>query len=135
MISNIYKSIVRSTVDLIEVLKSTTGDDAIQYWSWESRADENKLPSSTLLGVDAFAFEENRGLWNVRYALALSSYRDANLLNEITLIDIIQKSTGEGKKVTLRNSEGNPESEMVVSAWQLAPMAQAAVPSAGWSPN
>ena len=59
MISGLYKSIVRSTSDLIEEIKTTTGNQEIEYHAWESRADEDKLPTKTLIGIDGFSFEEN----------------------------------------------------------------------------
>lgn len=124
-LSAIYKSIIRNTVDLISEINATIPGANVQYQDWESRFDENKLPNTTLLGVDGFTWEENRGLWLTRYGLALSSYRDANLLNEIEILDLIQTKTGEKKKISILNpSTGELVTEMVITAWHLAPMAQ-----------
>lgn len=125
ILASIYKSIVRNTVDLISDINATMPGVALKYQDWESRFDENALPQTNLLGVDGFTWEENDGLWITRFGLALSSYRDANLLNEIDILDAIHAWTGEGKKVNILNPvTGELVTEMVVSAWQLAPMAQ-----------
>lgn len=121
----IYKSIVRHIVDLIEDIRTTTGNLEIQYHDWESRNDENNLPKVPLLGLEGFTFSENRGLWTIRAGLALSSYQDVNLLNEVEMLGIIHEKTGEGTKIRLLNPEDASEvSELVVAAWELAPMAQ-----------
>lgn len=97
----------------------------MDYHNWESRADENKLPKMTLIGTDGFSFRENQGRWLIRFALAVSSYRDANLANEIELIGAIQDRWGEGQKVTLLDvTDGSVDSEMVVSEFEVMPMAQ-----------
>jgi hypothetical protein len=125
IISNIYKSLLRSTGDLLEEIKSTIGHQDIQYWSWESRAQENELPRMTLIGLDAFTFEENQGLWLVRYSIGLSSYQDAHLLREMEILNIIHDRTGEGKKLKLLDGTTGAElSEMVTTAWHLSPMSQ-----------
>lgn len=125
ILASIYKSIVRNTVDLISDINATMPGVDLRYQDWESRFDENALPKTNLLGVDGFTWEENEGMWLTRFGLALSSYRDANLLNEIDILDAIHAWTGEGKKVNILNpTTGELVTEMVVAAWQLAPMAQ-----------
>ena len=122
LISGIYKSIVRGTTDLIATIGSTTSH-SVQYHDWENRADEDKLPQATLLGVDGFSFEEQEGLWAIRYGLTLSSFRDTNLLNEVEILDVIHEHTGEGRKVFLRDpNTGAVVSELVTAAWHLTPM-------------
>lgn len=124
ILESIYKSIVRATTDAIADIKATTGDQSIEYHPWESRADEAKLPQVPLIGVDGFQFEENKGLWVVRYGIGVSSYMDANLLHEIKILDRLHELTGEGKKIDLLNpTDGSLISELVVSAWHLSPMA------------
>lgn len=124
-IPGIYRSILRTLVDLIGEISSTTGNQEIQYHDWESRADENDLPKKTLIGLEGFTFSENKGMWIIRFGLALSSYQDDNLLNEIEMLGVIHEHTGEGKKVKLLDPiEGDEISELVVVAWDLAPMGQ-----------
>lgn len=128
IISSIYKSIQRHTLDVVEEIKQSLAHQNISYWSWESRADENELPKETLLGIGDFQFEENRGLWVVRYSLGLSTWNDMHLHGEMEMLDIIHARTGERAKVPLLDSaSGGVISEMVVSAWQLAPMAQSEI--------
>jgi hypothetical protein len=126
ILSSIYKSLVRSVVDLIDEINAVNlTDSPMQYISWDSRYDEDKLPATTLLGIDGFTWTENKGLWVTRYGLGLSSYRDANLLNEIDIIDKIHAATGEHQKIRLLDPEtGDEIAEMVTAAWELAPMAQ-----------
>jgi hypothetical protein len=125
ILSSIYKSLIRGTVDIIDEINTTDVGRNVAYHSWESRSDENDLPHQTLLGVDSFMFEENKGRWIIRYSLGLSSYHDANLLNELEILDILHERTGEGKKTPLLDPvTGDILSELVTSAWQLAPMAQ-----------
>lgn len=123
-VAQIYKSITRHTTDMIATLNSE-GHGPIQFQNWESRADEEKLPQLTLLGPDGFSFDENKGLWRIRYGLALSSFHDKNLLDEIEILDRIQELSGEKKKVKLLNlTTGVVEDELIVIAWSLLPMSQ-----------
>jgi len=121
----IYKSIIRATSDLIRELNETGLYGQIAYHNWEERGAEQTLPKYTLIGVDGFSFIENDGLWNIRYALALSSYNDVNLLNEIDLIARIHERFGEREKVDLLQlSDGAVASELVVSTFRMYPMSQ-----------
>jgi hypothetical protein len=121
----IYKSIIRSTTDLIDELNATGLFTPIQFHNFEERGPEKDLPKETLLGVDGFSFDENQGRWLIRYAVALSSFRDANLLKEIELIGLIQEKWGEGKKIDLLDlTDGSIDNELVVSAFKMMPMAQ-----------
>lgn len=125
LVGPIYKSIVRWTMDLIEELNATGDFRQLTYQDWENRADENKLPATTLFGLDGFSFDENQGLWVLRFAFALSSHRDENLMDEIELVSAIQRRTGEGEKIPLREmTAGDQVSELKVVAWQMMPMAQ-----------
>lgn len=125
VLSSIYKSLIRYVLDVISEINATMPGELVTYQDWENRFDENSLPRNTLLGIDGFNFDENQGLWIVRFGLALSSYRDANLLNEIDILDIIRNRTGEKQKIAMLHPEtGEEVTEMVVAAWHLAPMAQ-----------
>lgn len=128
IVAPVYKSIVRWIGDTVEELEETGGFPPMQYQDWESRGDENKLPMTTLVGMDGFSFDENDGLWIVRFAVAVSSFRDAGLLNEIELISALHRRMGQGSKVPLREMElGEQINELLVSDWELAPMAQSSL--------
>lgn len=121
----VYKSIVRATSDLIDALNASGLYGLIGYHNWEERALETTLPNNTLIGVDGFSFDENDGRWIIRYAMAVSSFRDINLLNEIDLIGAIEERFGEKEKIDLLQlSDGAIASELVVSAFKMLPMAQ-----------
>lgn len=121
----VYKSVIRATSDMIEALNATGLYTPIEFHNWEERTPEANLPQLTLIGVDGFSFDENQDLWIIRYALAVSSFRDVNLLNEVELIGDIHERLGEGKKINLlRLTDGEIESELVVSAFKMQPMAQ-----------
>lgn len=127
LIAPIYKSIMRYTADVITEINATPGYPPVQYHDWESRGDENSLPRATLIGVEAFGFRENRGLWDIRFGLGISSYRDANLLQEIELIDFLQTKFGEGCKVPLYDIIGEAAqqvSELVSTDFESLPMSQ-----------
>jgi hypothetical protein len=126
LISPVYKSIIRAIVDLIEELNVLQlVAPPIEYHNWEERGQESNLPQTTLIGTDGFSFDENHGLWLIRFALGVSSYQDANLLNEIDLLDHIQQRLGQGKKIALRNViDGEEVSELMVTDFKLLPMAQ-----------
>lgn len=97
----------------------------IEWHNFESRNDENKLPDHTLIGLDGFSFDENQGLWIIRVALAVSSHRDLNLLEEIELVDKMHTYFHEGAKVPLLNmSDASEEDQMVVTNFVMLPMAQ-----------
>jgi hypothetical protein len=119
----VYKSILRAVSDLIDELNAL--GYTIEFHNWEERGLEKDLPQNTLLGPEGFAFNENGGLWLIRFALGLSSYKDTNLLNEIDLVDEIMRRMGEGQKIKLREmDQGEEVNEMVVTAFEVAPMAQ-----------
>lgn len=123
-ISRIYKSLVRHVSDLIEDLNANS-DYGIAYHAWETRGEEDKLPTATLMGVDGFNFEENGGLWVIRFSISLSSYQDALLLKEFEILDGIYDWFGEKKKVPLRDMEtGDEDSLLVSTGFEIAPMAQ-----------
>lgn len=123
-ISRIYKSLVRHVSDLIDELNSI-GGYGIEYRVWETRGEEDKLPTATLMGVDGFNFEENGGLWLIRFSISLSSYQDTLLLKEFEILDGIYDWFGEKKKVPLRDMEtGDEDSLLVSTGFEIAPMAQ-----------
>lgn len=125
LMSTIYKSLVRSVNDLIKEIQTTTGSSDIGYWSWEARGDEDKLPARTLIGLDGYNFDENKGLWIIRMGITLSSYSDANLLDEADMLDVVHDLFGYEKKVKLRNPDTGAEfSELYVTAFQIMPMGQ-----------
>lgn len=128
-IPSIYKSTIRAVNDMITQLNTESIiDKTIQYHNWESRGEEAKLPTTTLIGLDGFSFDENNGLWLVRTALAISSYLDANLLDEIVLIGRIHDFFGKDKKIPLRElTAGGVVSELVVTDFRMMPMAQSEI--------
>lgn len=128
VIEPVYKSIIRHVTELIEELNALGTFRTVEYHNFESRNDENALPRNTLLGLDGFSFDENRGRWIVRVALAISSYRDLNLLEEIELIGEIHRRIGMGAKIKLLDmADGAEVNEMVVTEFQTLPMAQSEI--------
>lgn len=124
-VAPVYKSIIRGISDLIEELNALGRFGPIEYHNFESRGDEDKLPRSTLIGPDGFSFNPNEGRWIIRLALAISSYRDFNLHEEIEMIDEIERRWGEGEKVALRDMEtGEILSELIIVACEILPMGQ-----------
>lgn len=110
---------------MIEAINATGLYAPVSYHNWEERGPEKQLPAITLIGLDGFSFEENEGLWQIRYALAISSYHDANLLKEIELVGDIHDRFAEGQKVSLLNlTTAEVENELVVSAFKAYPMSQ-----------
>lgn len=125
VIPHIYKSIIRNTMDLISQIGNTTGNQDIAFHSWDARVEEDKLPRQTLLGPEGFNFEENGGLWVIRYGLTLSTWQDVNLLDEIEIVGLIHDATGEKTKVPLLSEvDGSEVGELICSAWVLAPGVQ-----------
>lgn len=124
LISTIYKSLVRAVSDAIKEVEATTGIQA-EYWSWESRSDENDMPTKTLLGLDGYTFDENNGLWTVRCGITLSTYNDRNLMDEAEILDVLHELFGMKKKVTLRKpGSGDPFSELGIVEFRVMPMGQ-----------
>lgn len=125
IVAPVYKSIMRAASDLIEQWNASHDSPKLYYQDWESRSDEAKLPKATLLGIDGFSFDENEGRWLISFALGLSSFKDANLLNEIEILDWLQREVGQGQKIKLYEMEAGEEiSELVVTTFQILPMAQ-----------
>lgn len=124
IISTIYKSLVRSVNDLIDVVASETGEPCA-YWAFESRADEDKMPPITVLGVDGFTFHENKGLWMIRAGISLSTRNDRNNHEEAEILDIVHRLFGYHQKVALRHPEtGEVFSELYVTEFDVMPMGQ-----------
>lgn len=127
LIAPIYKSILRYVADTITEINASGDYPQVLYHDWESRGDENALPRATLIGVEAFGFRENRGLWEIRFGLGISSHRDANLQSEIELIDFLQQRFGEGCKVPLYEivaDAAEQVSELVSTDFESLPMSQ-----------
>lgn len=124
-ISSIYKSLLRAVNDLVVELQQETGDMGIRYWAWEGRMDEDKMPTETLVGLDGYNFDENKGLWIIRAAITISSYNDANLHQESEMLDLIHEKFGYHKKVDLRLPDsGEVFSQLFVTEFQVMPMGQ-----------
>lgn len=117
---------MRHITDLIDELNSLgVFTDELQWHNFESRNDENTLPATTLIGLDGFSFDENQGFWIIRVALAVSSHRDLNLLDEIELISAIQQRLHEGSKIKLLDmATADENNELVVTNFTMLPMAQ-----------
>ncbi|MGN6820264.1 MAG: hypothetical protein ACTHJR_16495 [Sphingomonas sp.] len=125
VVKPVYKSLVRHVNDQIDELNNLGNFPTLQYHDFESRGDEDKLPRTTLVGLDGFSFDKNKGLWIIRVALAISSYRDANLLHEMDLIDELEQRMGEEQTIPLREMiNGDEVSELYVQKFQIYPMAQ-----------
>lgn len=123
-ISIIGKSLVRRCNDLLDEISSTTGHQ-VEYWSWETRADEDKLPKKTLIGLDNFMFSEDDGLWVVRCAIGLSTYQDFNLHKELEILDPIYDALHIGERVALRDPLSGAEfDQLVVTDFEITPMVQ-----------
>ena len=128
IIAPLYKSVLRHTSDMIDAITATGRFPPVGYRDWESRGDEDQLPRITLLGVEGFGFRENQGLWDIRFGLGISSYRDTNLLNEIEMISYIQNQWfGEGCKVPLLNELAEIQSELVSTDFEMLPMSQSEI--------
>lgn len=123
----LYKSIMRYTSEVLDAVNASGQYPLVSYQDWESRGDEDKLPRNTLIGVEGFGWRENRGLWDVRFGLGISSFRDANLLVEVELIDFLHTKFGEGRKVPLYDVIGEDAvqtSELVSTDFNVLPMAK-----------
>jgi hypothetical protein len=124
----VYKSMIRFVSDMIEEINADGSFPLVAYHNWENRGDENTLPPITLIGLDGFSFDENQGRWIIRVALAISSYRDTDLLEEIDMIGFVQDRLGEGQKIDLLEMvDGTTVSQMVVSAFKMLPMGQSEI--------
>lgn len=99
--STIKQSVVRAIVEMIEEIEATAPTLNPKYQSWENRLDEDKLPRQLLIGLNGYSWEENGGLWTIRFGITISTVDDANLINEDEVIDIIHEHFGEKKKVAL----------------------------------
>lgn len=119
---------MRHVTEVIEELNAIGVFQEISFHNFESRNDENNLPRNTLVGIDGFSFDENGGMWIVRLALAISSYRDMNLLEEIELIDEVHKRMGQNNKIKLLDmTDGSEVNELVITDFQMLPMAQSEI--------
>ncbi|WP_037500735.1 hypothetical protein [Sphingomonas jaspsi] len=129
--STLYKSVLRAVNELVKDIQSTVpGQADLQYWAWESRMDEDKMPRVPLLGVNGFSFEENSGLWLVRFGLTISTVDDANLLEEADIIDMIHSRFGEKRKIALVEEiagEVEQTNELVCVHCEVLPMGQTQV--------
>lgn len=111
--------------DTVEALNSDGRFGLVSYHNFEERAKENEMPQHTLLGTDGFSFDENGGLWLIRFALAVSTFRDYNLLNEVDLVEFLHERFGEEKKIDLRDpTTGSVYSQLRVSQFRVMPMGQ-----------
>lgn len=125
-ISTIGKSLIRHANDLVDEINATNlNQSSVQYWSWETRSEEDKLPKTTLFGLDDFSFMDNTGLWHITCGFGLSSYQDPNLHNELEMLDIIYDKCSQGKKITLLDPLfGDELDQLVVVEFEITPMVQ-----------
>lgn len=120
----IYKSIVRATSLLINDMNAANVGP-VAYHNWEERGEEKDLPEISLLGVEGFSFDENKGFWVVRYGLALSSYNDVNLSREIELVGMIHDRFKESSQIELIDlATLTTDNILHVSDFKVMPMGQ-----------
>lgn len=123
--STLFKSTQRAINDLIKDIRATTGDQGVRYWSWESRSDEDKLPREPLIGLNGFTWDENSGLWLVRFGITISTVDDANLGFEADVIDLVHTHFGQKQKFLMRDpTSGTVINELVVTEFEVMPMTQ-----------
>lgn len=123
-LSPIYKSLIRYITNLIEEANSTTPHE-LHYWSWEARAEIDKLDKANLMGLEGFNFDENAGLWITRFGVGLSTYEDVNLLNEIEILDLLYEKFHYGVRVPILDTRTGEEIDvMKIVAFEVSPMQQ-----------
>lgn len=103
----------------------TLGDPSVRYWSWEDRMDEDKMPREPLVGINGFTFDENSGMWLVRFGITISTVDDANLMVEAEVIDLAHERFGVKTKFFMRHPDtGEILNELVVTSFKVMPMRQ-----------
>lgn len=123
--STLFKSTQRAVNDLVKDIRATMNDQSIRYWSWESRTDEDKMPREPLIGINGFTWDENGGLWLVRFGITISTIDDANLAIEADMIDKVHEHFGMGKTIAMRDpATGAVINELVVTSFEVMPMGQ-----------
>lgn len=124
IISSIRKSLIAYIHDYADKVALQLGVP-VEYHQWEQRGEEDKLPKKTLIGLDNFQFDENEGLWVVRFAVSISSYQDFNLSREDIILDLAHEWFGWQRKVPMLDlTTGQEKAEMYIAAFEIAPMIQ-----------
>lgn len=121
-ISRIRKSLTRHLMDMA-VEYSTLNGQPLTYYDWEQRAEENTYPQNAMIGLNGFNFEENGGLWIVRFGISVSTYLDTGLFEEGDILDCVFDWFHEKSMIPLRDMLTGDENEMLyVTAFEIAPM-------------
>jgi hypothetical protein len=121
-LESLYKSLVRKVQEVITEINTAGISTNLQYYSWDSRGEEQELPDTDLLGLAGWAFRENGGLWEVRAGLTLSTMNDQHLFREIEMIDIIHANWGEGSQIPMVDKDTGQEfTVMVVVDFDMMP--------------
>lgn len=118
-ISNIYKSLVRHTVDTVAAIQREGVSVELAYHDWDERGDATELPPHDLLGLAGWTFSENNGLWIIHCGLTISTVNDDNLLREVGIIDVIHDIWGEKCVIPLRDDTGEEVDQLVVEEFEL----------------
>ena len=119
---HLIRCLLRFTNDLVDTLNEAIPNGDVQYWSWENRTEETALPHTNLLGLADFSFDDASKIWISRFSLVYSSYRDANLLNESFVLDVLYDSIKRLDKIPLRdNNDGSIVSEAIITACSVLP--------------
>ncbi len=124
-ISAVYKSLVRHITDTIEDIRRDGVAD-LEYWSWDSRGDENEPEFKDLIGLAGWTFTENGGLWVVHAGITISTINDAHLFREAEIIDAVHDRFGEECIVPMRDTDtGEVYTHLVVKAFEMLPSGNA----------
>ena len=123
-VSNIYKSLVRHLTDTVDAIKKSGVAPGIEYYSWDSRGEENELPNVDLIGLAGWTLHENPGLWLIHAGISISTINDDHLFREASIIDAIHERWGEECAIPMRDDTGAEYTQLVVKEFEMLPSGQ-----------
>jgi len=125
--NTVYATLVAKVQEIIEELKLEGISEEIQYVAWDARMDPTELPSTDLIGVADWTFDEGEDhMPDIEFVILLSILNDKNLFREVAIANKIRNkcvhlSKPEYLTWTVRDEDNKPFSQLTVTNFTMLP--------------
>jgi hypothetical protein len=125
-LESLYKSLIRSVMDVVDDCHQLGIAPGLQYYAWDSRAEVSTPPSVDLIGLAGWTFRENHGLWIVHAGITISTFNDENLFREIKIIDALHNRWGDQLDIPMLDKDtGEEYTHLKVVEFEIMPLTNA----------
>lgn len=78
---------------------------ALDYFDWDSHADNKAVPDKDLIGLSGFALTDTTNSAEAYFSVTVATYEDPNLFRMIRYLDVIFEAMRNGRQFKLYHPE------------------------------